>query len=984
MHEKALLTATVFGLPMFSVTMPGTRDTTSAGGSTVPTPGPGGIGVNYADLHVDTSATTPHTSTGLTPTASYLSGPAGVSSNPNEPALPRFVANVDAANQVLRGVGFRGGVFTESGGAVPLMGAPGTEFGGTQAPFTSTTYFPFRMWTTSYFADLTGGATNLVVTPVQHRVSTPGATTATRRVFSNLDLRLFYADSTGAGANAAAGATAPSISGVTATLAGGVVTFSASILSTNAGTDNAKSAWVTYNFGNTGCHCWDSVDLSRSAPGSTSWTGSLTLPGGVLASDLRFIVQAVNGAALVGVANNAEAYYGLTSAAAPTLAPSNLALSAPASGVYGGTAVVSATLTSGATPLVGRTVVLRLGSAIQSVVTGAGGVASATLPIQDTPGSTQAAAVFGGDATTAASSAVQSFTIDKQATSLTLESPANSVKPGAQSGIYATLRDASGAALPFRSVMFVVGDAANPGFARQVSTGADGRASLGTVPQLGLGTYPVRAYYNGPVTLDPWSGTSASAINLSDPYYVSSTSGPGSLDISALGGLLASVTTANSTFKHLDDGFSVLFGKGSTTTYMTLKNTDPGTFHYELGLDNETGVPLNAGQGATTTTIITIPGLPAGGLNVTVPAEALALADPAFTMQGNRPVRVRPNDDNNDDHDHDSEIPAQVWFAYSAPGGDCTRVTDWIAGQPGDGAAVKCIKVTDFALQKRHGVKIDLNLEFRLKNTTGWLAGENPQMNFRGGFPFTSVTTITLDATYGDLAGTHPGNQITGIVGVGQAVTAVGGFVFDTNGGGIGNATIRIYNSAPSASNLCTTNGQVAEYTTSPDGFYFISQKGINDGTTQATGPNPLPSGIKYYVAVCNVPGVGQPYWPARFIDHKLANKEFDGEDFYVSSPSFIVVSTQPSSGRVGRTLGTIQIAVQDAFGYTVTADNSTVITLTADGGALSGIVTRTVSGGIANFSGLKFGSVGTWTISVAGAPNWGSGTVLNMITISP
>ena len=33
MHQKALLTASVFGLPMFSINMGGTRDTSSAGGS---------------------------------------------------------------------------------------------------------------------------------------------------------------------------------------------------------------------------------------------------------------------------------------------------------------------------------------------------------------------------------------------------------------------------------------------------------------------------------------------------------------------------------------------------------------------------------------------------------------------------------------------------------------------------------------------------------------------------------------------------------------------------------------------------------------------------------------------------------------------------------------------------------------------------------------------------------------------------------------
>src|SRR4029079_14401437 len=35
MHEKALLTSAVFGLPMFAVNMPGSRDTAAAGGSAI-------------------------------------------------------------------------------------------------------------------------------------------------------------------------------------------------------------------------------------------------------------------------------------------------------------------------------------------------------------------------------------------------------------------------------------------------------------------------------------------------------------------------------------------------------------------------------------------------------------------------------------------------------------------------------------------------------------------------------------------------------------------------------------------------------------------------------------------------------------------------------------------------------------------------------------------------------------------------------------
>ncbi|MEO8468989.1 MAG: hypothetical protein ABI573_04910 [Chloroflexota bacterium] len=566
MHEKALLTAALFGLPMFSVNMPGSRDTSATGASIVPSTSTGGIGVKYADVNVNTGGTTPHTATGVTPNASYLSGPDGTSSNPGEPALPRFVNNVGVGGQVLRGVGFRGGVFTETTGVTPLMGAPGTEFGGTQAPFSSTTFFPSRMWTASYFGDLGSGSTSLVLTPAQHKVTNVGDTTATRRAYANLDLRLFYAD---AGDTAAGKATAPTISNVTATVSGSIVSFSTTVLGKDAaGVDNVKNVWVTYTFGNAGCHCWKPIDLTRSVSDPTVWTGQLDLSGanGGAGANLRFILQAANGAALVGTADNAAAYFSLTTTAAPNLATSSLTINAPAinaSGIYGATATVSATLMSGAVPLVGRTVVLRLGTAIQSAVTDVNGLASAALPLQDTPGATQTAAIYAGDATTGPSNASRAFSVAKLGTGLTLTTPLSGVSPGDESGVFATLKDANNQPLSGRSIIFVVGDVTHPGIARQVSTGFDGRAALGPVPALPAGGYAVSAFYSGTVTLDPWAG-SPSTIVLTDPIYEPSAVGgsvlvnriPGSVSITNVPAQLVFGTTFAPSFTILGDGIA--------------------------------------------------------------------------------------------------------------------------------------------------------------------------------------------------------------------------------------------------------------------------------------------------------------------------------------------------------------------------------------------------------------------------------------------
>ena len=111
---------------------------------------------------------------------------------------------------------------------------------------------------------------------------------------------------------------------------------------------------------------------------------------------------------------------------------------------------------------------------------------------------------------------------------------------------------------------------------------------------------------------------------------------------------------------------------------------------------------------------------------------------------------------------------------------------------------------------------------------------------------------------------------------------------------------------------------------------------------------------------------VPSQYAPARSIDHKLSNKEFEEEDFYVSSPSRISITAQPTSGRPNKTLGAVQVAVLDGFGSTVLTDDGTEITLSATNltGTLAGTLsgTRTVSNGVATFSDLKFIGTGNGT----------------------
>ena len=121
------------------------------------------------------STLTPHTVAmtnlgGGTATAKYYSGTDGVVTNPGEPAIPLESRNVTAEDKVLRGVGFRGGSYTDQT-LIPLTGAPADpdkQIRGIHRGFASPVFFPMRLATPNYFDALNGGPTNLLITPAQH------------------------------------------------------------------------------------------------------------------------------------------------------------------------------------------------------------------------------------------------------------------------------------------------------------------------------------------------------------------------------------------------------------------------------------------------------------------------------------------------------------------------------------------------------------------------------------------------------------------------------------------------------------------------------------------------------------------------------------------------------------------------------------------------------------------------------------------------
>ena len=365
------------------------------------------LNLNSSDL-----ATTAHTQllTGATlqipgPTASWLSGNVdGVVSNPAEPALPLKVVNVTptVGTIVLRGVGFRGGAYSDSL-VVPLTGAPATEIRGVHTSFASPSFFPARPWTANYFGALAGnGATSLLVTPAQHRAADldpagTGALRSTLRSYSNLDLRLYYSSNR----DQVSLSDAPSIVAVGAQPDGtGNVTFTAQVTGDPAAA--IYEVWITYTTGS----AWVSVRSEpmqsgrrfrrRAARPRTRKSGK-AMPAFLWAA-AQFVVQAVNGLGLVAFDDNRGAYYTFTGAVTlPAPAQTVLAFeSPPTSARYGDAVNVTARLTSNSQPVPGAVVNVNVGGIPNSGLTDANGRLTLSATIANAPGNyTITASVLG-------------------------------------------------------------------------------------------------------------------------------------------------------------------------------------------------------------------------------------------------------------------------------------------------------------------------------------------------------------------------------------------------------------------------------------------------------------------------------------------------------------------------------------------------------------------------------------------------------------
>ena len=207
--QKAVLQATLYGLPMTGFDAPGRaplRPTTAAGRPRRRSTGGPGATLGLGDRRPATSTTPDRPADARRPRRGRHGLPdqltlarGRATASPSSPAprrCPSRSRTSRVAGPVLRGVGFRGGAYTDTTGLLPLTGAPAIEGSTPNTTFESDVVLPAAAWRrpTTSAPWATSGRTSLILTPAQYRTDADPAATSDQHRAGLLatGLRLFY------------------------------------------------------------------------------------------------------------------------------------------------------------------------------------------------------------------------------------------------------------------------------------------------------------------------------------------------------------------------------------------------------------------------------------------------------------------------------------------------------------------------------------------------------------------------------------------------------------------------------------------------------------------------------------------------------------------------------------------------------------------------------------------------------------------------
>ncbi len=535
LHEKTVLVATLYGLPMLNVTMIGTPPVVDAQ-FTNPTPGEVGSGPGAAltpKLRVDEKSFSTSlnlksvsvTSGAETRLFKYFEGTTGkIASIDRQPILPLELKNVSSLFGVARGAILKAALYDESTTDIfPLVATANTDSTEPRPTAGSTVYYPITPWSFNYFGALAanGGNVQLAVTPAQYisqfQPSGLLSQQVTFRKYNNMTFRVFFSGQTGDEAKVAA----PVFSDLKAVAQGGRISFSVKV--TSDPKVGIQEVWATYTAlaGQPWFGAFNSVQLLPTSD-PTVFAGSVALAGND-PSQVRFLLQAVNAVGITAQATNQGALYSLAVLATPPTPPAATNLSFITGSVGEGATVlyqsspkVGVLLTAGATPLSGQTVKFDFGGQLIQAPTGLDGIARinfAALPqltLSYQPGGNMAIkAFFEGNSAYLGSSATRNVAVDKRGTAISvLNNPTAS--PGNPLGINVTLKDLDEQAIPqprnpLADVgVYVIGTNGSAKYGATERTDENGRAFFG-LPNWPGGTYTLCAYYlgNPPLYNDP-------------------------------------------------------------------------------------------------------------------------------------------------------------------------------------------------------------------------------------------------------------------------------------------------------------------------------------------------------------------------------------------------------------------------------------------------------------------------------------------------
>ncbi|MGH2499786.1 MAG: SBBP repeat-containing protein [Candidatus Limnocylindria bacterium] len=485
--------------------------------------------------------------TGTFTTASYYevqtspTEPGGVQVNPLEPITPRHSVPVrpndlgTTDTTFARGAVFLGGSYTLEEGFVPLVSVPAYQLAPTGGSFITDHFFPNDTYEINYLAH---GATCgcptlfdedrefLLVRPAQYR-SAVNATTGqpeifgTERTFQSMDFRLYYSslllqNVTGTDFQAIL-AGPPEILGHTATPSGGNVDFEVFVSGLpQLGIQSVVVTWTNTNLGGGTTGTFQPLFLTQDPTETRRWTGSLAIPAGAAASDIRYMLSVVNGAGRVRVADNFGNLY--TPETPPTLIEPMVdttltfdVASTPTTAISGRSVTVAATLARSDTgaALQGKKIVFRLSGVLGDktfAFTDADGKAAATLKVNVLPGELSVNAQFEGDEDFFGSSARSPISVAKETTNLTLD-VTPSASPASQQysdriTVTSRLTDGLGRRLREQPVFFLIKDAGGA-VLQATSAETDFRGDATAEIQLlaPVGVYTVTAAFAGLIPL---------------------------------------------------------------------------------------------------------------------------------------------------------------------------------------------------------------------------------------------------------------------------------------------------------------------------------------------------------------------------------------------------------------------------------------------------------------------------------------------------